>query len=190
MGHRTKRREHPKAPAGVQSEIERTLQLLRSCIHQKGFTQLQIQDALGWGRTYISQLIRQQKSLRLDQILQVLQVIDIPPVDFFAQLYGVSEPWNAEGGQRGMPVTPTKTVMPTKTVTPTKTTQRAKSEQALEDDVHQLLVLLGALINTLETKGWVSRRELMRALDGPTAFEDPPALARLFAPAQGREVAP
>ena len=184
MGHRTKRREHPKAPAGVRSEIERALQLLRFCMHQKGFTQLQIQDVLGWGRTYISQLIRQQKSLRLDQILQILQVIDIPPVDFFAQLYGVSEQWNAGRGQRGMTVKPTK---PTK---PTKTTKPTKSEHELEDDVHQMLVLLGALINTLETKGWVSRQELMRALDGPTTFEDPPALARLFAPAQGREAAP
>lgn len=71
----------------VEREVDRVLNLLRAKIHEQGFTQLKVQQALGWGRTYISQLFRKQKSLRFDQILQILGVIEIDPVDFFAEFY-------------------------------------------------------------------------------------------------------
>ena len=71
----------------VEREVDRVLNLLRAKIHEQGFTQLKVQKALGWGRTYISQLFRKQKSLRFDQILQILGVIEIDPVDFFSEFY-------------------------------------------------------------------------------------------------------
>lgn len=71
----------------AEREVDRILNLLRAKIHEQGFTQLKIQKALGWGRTYISQLFRKQKALRFDQILQVLGVIEIDPADFFAEFY-------------------------------------------------------------------------------------------------------
>ena len=71
----------------VEREVDRVLNLLRSKIHEQGFTQLKVQRALGWGRTYISQLFRKQKSLRFDQILQILGVVEVDPADFFAEFY-------------------------------------------------------------------------------------------------------
>ena len=77
----------------VDREVARYLSLLRRKIEEKGFTQLEVQEALSWGRSYISQLLNQQKALRLDQVLLVLDVIGVQPAEFFADLYPVfSEP--------------------------------------------------------------------------------------------------
>ncbi len=71
----------------VQHEVDRCLTLLRNKIRDRGFTQLEVQDALGWGRSYISQLLTRQKALRIEQVLLILSVIEIPAVEFFAELY-------------------------------------------------------------------------------------------------------
>jgi transcriptional regulator with XRE-family HTH domain len=76
----------------VEKEVDRMLKLLREKIRDKGFTQLKVQEALGWGRTYISQLFRKQKSLRFDQILFILQVIEIDAGLFFAEFYALPHP--------------------------------------------------------------------------------------------------
>ena len=71
----------------VDNEVDRYLTLLRNKIREKGFTQLQVQEALSWGRSYISQLLTKQKSLRVEQVLLILDVIGVDPRDFFAELY-------------------------------------------------------------------------------------------------------
>ncbi len=71
----------------VDKEVDQVLTLLRNKIREKGFTQLQVQEALSWGRSYISQLLTKQKSLRIEQVLLILDVIGIDPGDFFAELY-------------------------------------------------------------------------------------------------------
>ncbi len=76
----------------VDREMNRYLALLRNTIQQRGYTQGYIQDVLGWGRSYISQLLTQQKKLRVEQVLLMLNVIGIHPEDFFAELYGLHRP--------------------------------------------------------------------------------------------------
>lgn len=71
----------------VEKEIDRILTLLRNKIRERGFTQLQVQAELDWGRSYISQLLTKQKSLRVEQVLLILDVIGIEPADFYAELY-------------------------------------------------------------------------------------------------------
>ncbi len=68
-------------------EVNRYLTLLRNKMRDKGFSQLEVQDALGWGRSYLSQLMTRQKKLRVDQVLAVLDVIGVTPAEFFAELY-------------------------------------------------------------------------------------------------------
>ena len=75
------------AEAGVQGEVRRALGLLRRLMREQGFTQLQVQDRLQWGRTAISQLMTEQKRLRFDQILAILEVIGVPRDRFFAELF-------------------------------------------------------------------------------------------------------
>ncbi len=71
----------------VDREVDRYLTLLSDKIRGRGFTQLEVQEALGWGRSYISQLVTKQKSLRLDQVLLILSVIGVEPAEYFAELY-------------------------------------------------------------------------------------------------------
>ena len=72
--------------------MDRCLTLLRNKIRERGFTQLEVQDALSWGRSYISQLLTCQKKLRLDQVLMILTVIGVKPEEFFAELYLLPRP--------------------------------------------------------------------------------------------------
>ena len=71
----------------VQPEVDRYLTLLRNKIRERGYTQLQVQEALGWGRSYISQLLTRQKALRIEQVLLILSVIEVDPREFFGELY-------------------------------------------------------------------------------------------------------
>ena len=72
---------------GVEREIDRMLLRLRNVIRLRGYTQLEVQAELGWGKSYISQLVTKQKALRVDQVLQVLDVIAMTPVAFYGGLY-------------------------------------------------------------------------------------------------------
>lgn len=74
----------------VEPEVDRYLTLIRNKIRERGFTQLEVQQALGWGRSYISQLLTKQKALRVEQVLLVLSVIGIEPQEFFRELYATS----------------------------------------------------------------------------------------------------
>ena len=71
----------------IERQLDRVLTLLRNKIREEGFTQLEVQEALGWGRSYISQLLTKQKSLRMEQVLLILSVIEVPESDFFGELY-------------------------------------------------------------------------------------------------------
>ncbi len=74
----------------VQREVDRYLTLLRNKIRERGFTQLQVQEALGWGRSYISQLLTRQKALRIEQVLLILSVIGVDPREFFGEIYAAA----------------------------------------------------------------------------------------------------
>jgi len=80
-------RERPPSTANADRWVAKTLDQLGRVIRRHGTTQLAIQESLGWGRTYLSQLLRRQKSLRLDQILMVLEVLGVPPLEFFAEVF-------------------------------------------------------------------------------------------------------
>lgn len=71
----------------VDRELDRILTLLRNKIRERGFTQLEVQEALSWGRSYISQLLTKQKSLRIEQVLLILNVIGVKPGEFYDELY-------------------------------------------------------------------------------------------------------
>ncbi|MEE8526618.1 MAG: helix-turn-helix transcriptional regulator [Thermoanaerobaculia bacterium] len=77
----------------IERDIERVLTLLRNKIRERSLTQLQVQDALGWGRSYISQLLTKQKSLRVEQVLKILQVIKVSPTEFFGELFYHQQPF-------------------------------------------------------------------------------------------------
>ena len=79
-------------------EVGRVLKFLRNKIYDQQFTQLEVQEALSWGRSYISQLMTRQKKLRVDQVFSILGVIGVDPREFFAELYQLQL---MEEGERG-----------------------------------------------------------------------------------------
>ena len=83
-------------PEDISPQIDTILRALQEKIQDQGFTQKEVQEALGWGRTYISQLVRGQKSLRIEQIILILRVIKVRPADFFAEIYGADTEWPAQ----------------------------------------------------------------------------------------------
>ncbi len=88
----------------VERQLDRILTLLRNKIRQQGFTQLEVQEVLGWGRSYISQLLTKQKSLRVEQVLLILNVIGVDSAAFFAELYppGTMDGLRAFGATDGL----------------------------------------------------------------------------------------
>ena len=71
----------------VDPEVDRILMLLRLKIKNHGFTQIQVQEALNWKGSYVSQLLSRNKSLRVEQVLQILAVIGVEPFDFFCNIF-------------------------------------------------------------------------------------------------------
>ncbi len=71
----------------VERDVDRILLVLRNVVLSRGYTQLEVQQDLGWGRSYISQLLTKQKSLRIDQALMILRVVGVDPGDFWAEVY-------------------------------------------------------------------------------------------------------
>ncbi len=72
----------------IEKEIDRTLRTLRATIKAQDFTQLRIQEILGWGRSSISQIMTRAKGFRFESLLLILKTIDVAPGAFYAQLYG------------------------------------------------------------------------------------------------------
>jgi transcriptional regulator with XRE-family HTH domain len=73
-------------------EVGRVLEHLRETMRQAGWSQLDVQEELDWGRSYISQLMTRQKMLRVEQVLMILDVIGVSPADFYRELY--DRPWD------------------------------------------------------------------------------------------------
>ena len=115
-------------------QLDRVLTLLRNKIRERGFTQLEVQEALGWGRSYISQLLTKQKSLRVEQVLLILNVISVSPADFYAELFGAEGAGSATGlaGPRSSPAGSGSTGIATRAGDATADASRARRGPAGE----------------------------------------------------------
>ncbi len=77
--------------SGVDQEIDGILELLRAKIAERGFSQVKVQAQLGWKGSYLSQLFNKSKNLRVEQMLLILRVIEVEPIDFYSEFYRVRE---------------------------------------------------------------------------------------------------
>ncbi len=126
----------------IQPQIDRMLTLLRNKIHERGFTQMEVQEPLGWGRSYISQLVTKTKSLRLEQVLAILDVIGVEPAEFFSELYG-SHGWGLADSWSRPPSRPA-----------------AKPDPELAEQLEGLRSLLRGLVDCLLDKGLIDADEV------------------------------
>lgn len=92
--------EESKAKAEEMAK-EQTLLLCRytkALIQEQGFTQLRIQKILGWGRSYISQMLTGRKAVKVEALLQILDVLGIPMPLFFDRFFKWQEAETAAPG--------------------------------------------------------------------------------------------
>ena len=131
----------------VDRDLDRIVTLLRRLIRQRGFTQLEVQEDLGWGRSYISQLVNKQKSLRVEHVLMILKVIGVTPEDFFGEIYQFGDAYGSAGGAG----------------------RAARSQDRggsmLRADLDRSMGLLDGLISLLEQKKLIAASELSRAVE-------------------------
>ncbi len=140
----------------VKKDIQRALTLLRNKIRERGFTQLEVQAELNWGRSYISQLLTKQKGLRVDQILRILDVIGVEPADFYAELYHLG---NYEAGVRNYDDYLDRSAVRGDTAT-AEAPEPTDDDLALREGYHELRTMLRAVVELLVKKDVVSENEL------------------------------
>ncbi len=133
----------------VERELDRILALLRKSIRERGFTQVEVQEKLGWGKSYISQLVTGQKSLRVEHVLMILNVIDVKPEDFFAEIY-----------QFGAAFGPAS---PARRAAPPKPEEIDAADHGA--DLHRLRLLHEALVSVLTRKRLIKTADLERAIE-------------------------
>ncbi len=131
----------------VDRDLDRILVLLRNRIRERGFTQLEVQEHLGWGRSYISQLVNRQKSLRVEHVLLILNVLDVKPEDFWAEIY--------QFGAFGPP-RPARHTAPSLLEAP---------GEPMHADVCRLQLLMKGLISVLTRKGLFTTQDLDEAAE-------------------------
>lgn len=134
----------------IERELDRVLTLLRNKIRERGFTQLEVQEALGWGRSYISQLLTKQKSLRIEQVLLILNVIGVDPGEFFSELYHFPR----AGGLGG----------PSRYSSYPRGDVRGDGDEELKRSFDELQSLMRGLVRLLTSKGLVEADELSVAV--------------------------
>ncbi len=129
----------------IDRDLDRILNLLRTLIRERGYTQLEVQEVLGWGRSYISQLLTAQKSLRVEHVLMILKVIDVKPEVFFAELYdfGTRRPRHR----------------------PARPTAPSRADVLDRTDLRRLQRLFDGLVSVLEDKDLITAEDLGRAIE-------------------------
>lgn len=152
----------------VASDVDRVLTLIRNKIRERGFTQLEVQDMLGWGRSYISQLLTKQKALRLEQVLMILGVIGVDPCDFFGELYPFG------GGPRGSAQWPAGPMGGGFAAIGAQGGACVERPPELTKSVSELRFLVRGLVGLLIDREVIDVDELSTAVE--TVEEDAPAL--------------
>ena len=152
----------------VDRDLKRVLAHLRQSIRDSGLTQLEIEEALEWGRGYITQLLYQRKGLRFDQVLQILNVCGVDAATFFDEIYGFDQP-HAVTSSRGWP-----------TIGLRPAAQPASTAELL-DGLRRTRRLLDAVVTVLTDKQLINAQELDDAVakaggrwpDGNPPGDDP-----------------
>jgi transcriptional regulator with XRE-family HTH domain len=130
----------------VKGDLTRIRDTLRRYIRVQGFTQMEVQEALGWGRSYISQMLGAQVPIRVEQVLQILKIIDVKPEVFFGEVYGFGPRYEPGFPRLAPPFG-----------------LAGEVESRLRAQFATLRKLLGGLVGALERKSLISVAELHRA---------------------------
>src|SRR5262245_58447431 len=76
----------------VEEEVRRATKLLETVMQAAGLTRKELDQRLGAGPGYVSQVLTGRMELKLRHILAILQVLDVDPSIFFQTLYPGDRP--------------------------------------------------------------------------------------------------
>ena len=147
----------------IDRDVDRCLALLRSRIRGRGFTQLEVQGVLGWGRSYISQLLTKQKALRFEQVFLILEVIGVEPDLFFAEVFQYPTSGRPPGRRR-QPGGPTTAHWPRRGAAAALTGPH-QAPQLPREELHRLQAVHDGLVSLLKAKGMFTATELTHAIE-------------------------
>jgi transcriptional regulator with XRE-family HTH domain len=82
----------------VEVEVERVCEALRDAIRRKKSSLRSVEQALGQGRGYMSQLLGGNVDIKLKHVFSVLAVIGVQADEFFLNVYTRSDPVAAVRG--------------------------------------------------------------------------------------------
>jgi hypothetical protein len=75
----------------VESQVRRWSWRLKDLLRERRRTQRWVEQQLGWASGYMSHLLRPgPPALKVEHVLAILEMIDVPPRDFFVELYAVT----------------------------------------------------------------------------------------------------
>lgn len=73
-----------------EAEVRKVAEGLKRKIREAGLTYKEVEERSGMGRDYLRQVLRGSVKLRFEHVLRLLHVLDVPPADFFAEVYGAT----------------------------------------------------------------------------------------------------
>jgi transcriptional regulator with XRE-family HTH domain len=76
--------------AEVEAEVRRLADALWLKISEAGLSQREVSRRLDVHRDYVNQVLRGNLELKVDHVLSILEVLAVPPEEFFAEHYGVN----------------------------------------------------------------------------------------------------
>ncbi len=147
----------------VEKNLDRILTAIRNRIRERGFTQLEVQEELKWGRSYISQLLTRQKALRVEQVLQILKVIGVEPAEFWGEVFQFGETF-------GPGRSPVRRAAPPSLFSPSPFADG--DDDASDDDasdpvasgLHDIRLLYHGIVRVLTNKGLITADALEAAV--------------------------
>ncbi len=74
----------------VESQVRKLQTLLERKIEERGYTQLEVEKAVGWEKGTLDRLLTGEVELSVKQAFMILGVIGVDPEAFFAELYGLA----------------------------------------------------------------------------------------------------
>jgi transcriptional regulator with XRE-family HTH domain len=74
----------------AEAEARRLADRLWTRISEAGLSQREVSRRLGVHRDYVNQVLRGNLELKVDHVLSILSILEVPPEEFFAEHYGVS----------------------------------------------------------------------------------------------------
>jgi transcriptional regulator with XRE-family HTH domain len=88
-------------PEHAEAESARIAELLRELLEVREVSIRSVEEALGWGGGMLNRILSGATSLRMAHVLAVLEVLDYPAAQFFADAFGEPKKREAPGGEGG-----------------------------------------------------------------------------------------